>query len=56
MPVMPEWAKVESPITATLCFSCFSPPARLKPCKPEQEAPMHTFRSMAFSGGMTPRV
>ena len=56
MPVMPEWMKVESPITATLFFSWAAPPARLKPCRPEQEAPMQTFRSMAFRGGMTPKV
>ena len=27
-------------MTATLCFSCSSPPAMLKPWSPEQDAPM----------------
>ena len=30
MPVMPECTKVESPMTATLCFSVFSPAGQVK--------------------------
>ena len=49
---MPEWVKVESPITATAGRR----PASAAPLAIEIEAPMSTQVLMALNGGMAPRV
>ena len=51
-PVMPEWVKVESPITAT--EGCW--PASAAPLAMVIEAPMSTHVSMACSGASHPSV
>ena len=53
---MPECMKVESPMTATVFPSLFSPNALLKPWMPLMEAPMQRVISMAFRGATAPRV
>ena len=55
-PVTPECMKVESPMTATVFPSLFSPNALLKPWMPLMEAPMQRVISMAFRGATAPRV
>ena len=54
-PVMPEWIKVESPMTATV-FPAFSGFARLNPWIPETDAPMQRTASTAERGGWAPSV
>ena len=50
---MPEWKKVESPITPT---AAFLPNALLKPDIMPMLAPMHRQLSSASSGGSAPSV
>ena len=52
----PEWAKVESPMTATTGRCSVPARASSKPWAMETEAPMSTVVSMAASGGRAPRV
>ena len=51
-PVMPEWVKVESPITATAGWT----PASEAPFAIVMEAPMSTQESMALKGALAPKV
>jgi len=58
-PVMPEWKKVESPMTDTLRFflSCAaSPRAFSMPWAVVTPAPMHTSECSALKGGWMPSV
>jgi hypothetical protein len=54
--LMPVWRKVESPMTATTRFCSSGGSARTMPEALLTEAPMQTQVSMAFKGGMKPRV
>ena len=54
--VIPEWMKVESPMTATVLPSDSSCPTLLKPCSMLTDAPMHRLLSMAKSGAAPPSV
>ena len=57
-PVMPEWKKVESPITPNTTLSVT--PSRWKdlamPMPAEKPPPMQMHTSMQFSGGAKPSV
>ena len=52
----PEWANVESPMTATTGRCSVPASASSKPCAIETDAPMSTHVSMAESGGSAPSV
>ena len=52
-PVMPEWKKVESPMTAA---AALRPSAWLKPAIMPMLAPMHSELSRASSGGSAPSM
>ena len=52
----PEWANVESPMTATMGRCSVPASASSKPWAMETEAPMSTVVSMAESGGRAPKV
>ena len=51
-PVIPEWVKVESPITATVGNN----PASQAPLAIVIEAPMSTQELMDWKGGSAPKV
>ncbi len=51
-PVIPEWVKVESPITATLGVN----PASAAPTAMVTEAPISTHELIALNGGKAPSV
>ena len=51
-PVMPEWVKVESPMTATAGCT----PASEAPFAIVMEAPMSTQELMALKGALAPKV
>lgn len=53
---MPEWMKVESPMTATTGRLSSGSMARFMPRAVPMEAPMQTQVSIVSSGGITPRV
>ena len=52
----PEWANVESPITATMGLCSRPASASSKPCDIEIDAPMSRQVSMAESGGRAASV
>ena len=51
-PVIPEWEKVESPITATLGIN----PASAAPTAIVTDAPISTQELIALNGGRAPSV
>ena len=53
---MPEWKKVESPMTPTVFPFSLGPPNFSRPSAMPTEAPMHMQASMAASGLSAPRV